>query len=47
MGKGLPMLGMVMLVSFPAPMQCISKHELRDTDQEPLSSVMADLKYEA
>ena len=46
-GKGLIMDGMVKLLAFPAPMQCISKHVLRDTEQEPLSSIMADIKVEA
>ena len=38
---------MVKLVSFPAPFQGITKHELRDTEQQPLGSVMADIKYKA
>ena len=42
-GKGLNMMGMVKLVSFPAPFQGITKHELRDTEQEPLGSFMADI----
>ena len=47
MGKGLPIDRLVKLLSFPAPMHCRSKHQLRDTDLEPLSSAMADIKVEA
>ena len=35
------------LISYPAPMQGKVKHELRDTDREPVSSILSDLRYEA
>ena len=41
-GKGLYMMNMVKLISFPAPFQGIMKHELHDTELEPLGSIIAD-----
>ena len=46
-GKGFYMKEMVHLISFPSPLQGIVKHELRDTEREPIGSIVADLNYEA
>ena len=43
-GKGLYMMDMVKLLSFPALFQGITKHELCDTELEPLGSIVADIK---
>ena len=46
-GKGLVLKGLVALISDPSPMQGKVKHELRDSDREPVSSILSDLRYEA
>ena len=46
-GKGLYMKNLVHLISFPSPLQGIVKHELRDSEREPIGSIVADLNYEA
>ena len=35
------------LISYPAPKQGKVKHELCDTDREPVSSILRDLRYKA
>ena len=47
MGREQPIEGMVNLLIFPAPLLLRSKHQSRDTEMEPLTSVMADIKVEA
>ena len=45
--KGLFLKGLAAMICFPAPLQAKVKHELRDTDREPVSSILSDLRYEA
>ena len=47
LGREQPMEGMVSLLMFPAPLLLRSKIQSRDTDEEPLAAVMADIKVEA
>ena len=42
-GKGFFMMDVVKLISFPAPFHGIMKHELLDTEHEPLDSIVADI----
>ena len=44
--KGLFLKDLAALVCFPAPLQYKVKHELRDTANEPVSSIMRDIRYE-
>ena len=46
-GKGLFMKGLVALISNPSPMKGKVKHELHESDREPVSSNLSNLRYEA
>ena len=45
--RGLFLKDLADLVCFPAPLQHKVKHELRDTAEEPVNSIMSDIRYEA
>ena len=45
--RGLFLEDLADLVCFPAPLQHKVPHELRDTANEPVNSVMTDIRYEA
>ena len=45
--KGLYLKDLTSVIGFPAPMQHKEPHELRDLPNEPVLSVMTDIRYEA
>ena len=45
--KGFYLKDLTNVIGFPAPMQHKEPHELRDLPNEPMLSVMTDLRYEA